>query len=180
MRYLRLLLTTLLFIPSQQTAIVFDNPTRGTRSVFYAKQICTDVRTQTCCEPLSLKADGIPYEGWSHNNRVTYYDLPTADPLTRYVAVFTYENEVAACRGKMVDYKMLTDQRTWRSTYDLYPYLTGGMYGARAERTPLVYNVYPDIVTYQGVNYTDENRGDGMYMSAEGKVIMGRTFFGKI
>ena len=175
------LLLVLLPSFSEQTAIIFDDPTVKPSSLHYAFQICTSVRTETCCEPLSLKLDDTPSTGWwFHAKRATYLDLPLAEPLSQYLAVFTYGNGRAACRGKVLDLVFLVDQDTWQYKSRRFPYLTGATLGLKSEPVALMYDVYPDIVNYKGTNYTDNNRGDGVYYARDGRKIYGRPFPGKI
>jgi len=39
--------------------------------------------------------------------------------------------------------------------------------------------VFPDVVRYLGVDYTDNKIGDRVYTSADGRVIYGRDLFGE-
>lgn len=179
-----LLAAAFLSNPAKQTAVIFDDYTVNPSSKYYATQTCTNVRTETCCEPLSLQVEGVPagrwWHGWFRANRVIYTNLPVSHkPSENYLAVFTYEEGEAACRGRLVDVVYLKSQRTWGLTYAQYPYLTGGAYLSKEESVALMYNVYPDIVTYQGINYTDENRGDGIYKSTSGeeRIIYGVPMF---
>ncbi len=172
-----ILLSTFYPTPTKQTEIIFDDPSLKPINPFSAKQICTNARTETCCEPLSLQIDSLPHANWFHPKRVTYRDLPPSTPRTHYLAVFTYENGQVACRGKVTDYLLLVDQKSWQSVALRYPYLTGATYMVRSEPVPLMYNVYPDVVVYQGINYTDDNRGDGVYLGDDGRYIHGVPLF---
>ena len=165
---------------SEQTEIMFDDPLIQHSSPYYARQICTDVRTETCCQPLDLQIETFAHTGWFHARRVTYSDLPfmkSWESPSHYLAIFTYDNGQAACRGKAVDVVDLTYQKIWRSAYEIYPYLTGGAFLSKSEPVAFVYNVYPDVVTYQNINYTDSNRGDGVYTSKAGGSIYGKPLF---
>ena len=78
-----------------------------------------------------------------------------------------------------MDLIFLVDQEIWQSALTRSPFLTGGAFMLKSEPVALMYDVYPDIVTYQGVNYTDNNRGDGIYYASDGRKILGKPFLCK-
>ena len=172
--------------PGEQTDITFDDPSLGLASPYYVKQTCTNIRQETCCEPLDLQIEGLPegfgWEAWFHPKRAVYVDLPVSASVSKhYVALFTLANGNAACRGRAVDLAYLNKQRTWRSTFLKYPYLTGGAFLSKEEPTALLYDVYPDTLTYQDISYTDNNRGNGVYRSIvyPQRIIYGRAKFSR-
>ena len=165
---------------TKQTTIVFDNPTWKTSPRLYAQQFCLDVEPNACCTPLNLQVfqAGGPGRGWFKAQHTTFH-LDRPQPINEYVTIFSYDGSRTACDGREVKSVLLAGHATWDSEiYTEYPELSGGVYLERSKSKVGGMTVYPDVVTYLGVNYTDGKRGDGVYKSGK-RVIYGRPLFRK-
>ena len=176
----RIILFSLIPSLTEQTTIVFDNPTWKTSPRLYATQYCVDIDSGDCCVPLDLQvfqAHG-PGRGWFKAQHATFHlDKPL--PINEYVTIFSYNGSRNACEGTQVQSTLLAGHATWSSkVYSEYPELSGGVY-LQSSKSLIGGNiVYPDVVTYLGVNFTDGKRGDGVYKNGR-RVIYGRALFRK-
>jgi hypothetical protein len=172
-----LLLLCYIFNLSLQTQIIFDNPTMREISDRYAQQICNNIGQRTCCVPIALQ---VPDRGWGwwHAERISFYNLE-AEILS--LVAYEWEDGRSACDGVKVDpHSKAAADTSWSSRiYHYFPQLSGGFYTRVPQGSSIqaVDNVYPDVVRYMGVIYTDNKVGNRVYTSADGRVIYGRDLF---
>ena len=145
-----------------QTQVSFSNPNDPHDA---AEQICTNLPEYTCCAPVDMSVHGRGMTGF-RAQWVDYIEIP---PETYILEVWRYgrgssrsscSDILAAATGSGG-----TSKWSYKARHPI-PGLSGGWYRKlpHTENEILVSPprgvVWPDIIRFHGVEYTDKKRGD--------------------
>ena len=165
-----------------QTQIEFSNPTS---SYQFAEQICTNIDEGHCCAPVELLIQGQQRIGF----RAQWIRFARIPRGSSFLQAWRYGQHVrgSTCGDFLAAMTNSYGKSEWSyKEGSSVPSLSGGSYytTASTENSTFVLPppgvLWPDLIRYGGLEYTDRRRGDLFYREVGdpfGKFITGERIF---
>ena len=163
-----------------QTQIEFSNPNDP---LHYAEQVCTNVQEHQCCVPIDLLINGQQRTGF----RAQWIDYTRIPPGNFILQAWRYGRNVpgTTCGELLAAMTSSYGKSKWSYKISIpKPGLSGGWYyemtgiDNATDALPPTDVVWPDLIRYDSLEYTDGKRGDLFYREPTGKFIIGEQILG--
>ena len=170
----------LLIWQTLQTDIELSNPTNPHH---YAEQVCTNIQERQCCAPIDLRIHGTQRIGF-RAQRIDFTGIPQGNFI---LEVWKYGRSLPriTCGESLAAMIPSYGKSKWTYTANTpKPGLSGGWYYKTTgiengtHVLPPLGLVWPDLIRYGGLEYTDGRRGDLFYREPAGNFIIGEQILG--